>query len=340
MGDWRSVVLTALSYTTFQASYPLLHQQLDQALRRHPVVFVGCSLRDPRVLGWLRGLRPREQKELFASRVLITRTDWAQIPEEDQRLLTACQIQPLLVDTHADITQVLERTAQGLAPLEPQRLEFLVTPDADGGHWTVVGPTAESAPRRTPSPLREADFLDRLRRLREGASTPVPVDAAVPAAQLKEATLWRLARELGARLTEALLSPEARAQVARRVHAVDRGRASLTVQARGEAGALADQVLALPWELLMPVADELAVHQHRLGAFCEPCSKVVVRLPARGPRQRRRKSKRCCDKVLRRCSEPHRARRWRPSRARWRWQWRPTKPRWRHPPEASMGRRW
>ena len=75
-GDWERVILTAASYQEFQRTYPLLQQQLNLHLRTRPVVFIGCSMRDPRLLDWLKGLSETERRRLFASRVIITTDDW------------------------------------------------------------------------------------------------------------------------------------------------------------------------------------------------------------------------------------------------------------------------
>jgi NAD-dependent SIR2 family protein deacetylase len=53
-GDWKSVILSAADYDAFQASYPRLARQLDLSLHTRPVIFIGCSMLDPRLLDWLR----------------------------------------------------------------------------------------------------------------------------------------------------------------------------------------------------------------------------------------------------------------------------------------------
>jgi hypothetical protein len=58
--DWAKVVLSGQSYEQFGARNPFLGKQLDVLLRQQPILFVGCSLQDPRILDWLAGLSPAE----------------------------------------------------------------------------------------------------------------------------------------------------------------------------------------------------------------------------------------------------------------------------------------
>lgn len=65
--DWASIILSGKSYATFEARYGFLRAQLDVLLQQQPLLFVGCSLQDPRVLAWLES-RPdawTEQLEVW-----------------------------------------------------------------------------------------------------------------------------------------------------------------------------------------------------------------------------------------------------------------------------------
>jgi tetratricopeptide (TPR) repeat protein len=267
--DWLDVVLSGESYASFQASYPLLCSQLDLNLRTCPLVFVGCSMTDPRLLDWLNGLPESKRNELLFSRVLITRTDWGRLSADQQALLASAKIRPILVETHADIPAVLADAARALAPLDPVELVFDLTPSADT--WTIVGPTPESAPHHAPNPLSDSALLEQIAALRTLAGRPI--ELGTPEALAQSAAVLGLARSIGARLTDVLFSPEARAAVARRLGAVHLGRArlSLRVAATGDEAqrALADRALALPWELLMPEPDGFAVESSALDLVRE-----------------------------------------------------------------------
>ena len=268
-GDWLKVVLTTASYAEFERSYPLLREQLNLSLRQHPVVFVGCSMRDPRTLGWLRSLLPSERTTLFASRVLITQNDWEQIPAEDRALLNECNVRPVLVEDYAAITRTLQEVATKLAPLAVRELVFTLTPHEDS--WTVVGPTTESPSHSVPNPLRDEAQLKRLSRLRTLAAAAIEDGHPAYSAQLAEGRT--LARELGEKLTAVLFSSDAKALVARRIHDKERGRARLVLRVLDKADParrmLTERALALPWELLMPEAEHFAVERSELDVVRE-----------------------------------------------------------------------
>lgn len=65
--DWRNAVLSGEAYAAFGPRYPFLEEQLDVLLRRHPVLFVGCSLQDRRILDWLAGLDERRRSTPWSS---------------------------------------------------------------------------------------------------------------------------------------------------------------------------------------------------------------------------------------------------------------------------------
>ncbi|MCU0694336.1 MAG: SIR2 family protein, partial [Polyangiaceae bacterium] len=178
--DWQSVVLDSTSYEEFQKSCPLLNAQLNQNLRTHPLVFVGCSMRDPRLLGWLRKLSDSERKMLFGGRALMAKKDWNDLPAPDQSLLESANIKPIIVSDHNAIAAVLAELARRLAPLAVHELVFTITPGKDS--WTVVGPTPEKRrlPLRGPSwrsTIAESTFRWRMQARKQG---PCPCASAPP----------------------------------------------------------------------------------------------------------------------------------------------------------------
>ena len=263
--DWASVILSEESYRRFQEEYRHLANQLDLNLRTRPILFLGCSMQDPRILDWLRALPAEERRGLFASRVLITERDWDRIPEADQKLLASANIKPVKVAGFGDIGDVLARLARKLAPLDPGELVFDLVPGESA--WRTLGPTRESAPHEVPIPLGEPAFVADLVALREKACKPIV--AGMPGADLAESALLAVARRLGERLTEVLFSDEARASVARRIHQnAERGRARLTIRVDGT-GELGDRALALPWELILPERNAFPVAQGELDLVRE-----------------------------------------------------------------------
>jgi tetratricopeptide (TPR) repeat protein len=274
-GDWERVILTAASYQEFQRTYPILQQQLNLHLRTRPVVFIGCSMRDPRLLDWLEGLSETERRRLFASRVIITTDDWQGLPDETRALLDSANVKAITVPHHDSLTHLLTQVAARLVPRAAEALVFDLTPgELD---WTVVGPTADSPPHTIPNPLVDASFIALLRELRECSSRPLRLND--PTTPRVRAQLDRMTRQIGERLTHVLFSPTARAAVVRRINAIDRGRARLTIRV-GQHGPHGDQALALPWELLMPEDAVFAVHDGQLDVVREAVTEGAPTLEA------------------------------------------------------------
>lgn len=62
--NWRDVVLTGESYNKFAQRYKMLVKHLDLTLLQNIILFVGCSLEDPRILDWLKNLRSQDKQDL------------------------------------------------------------------------------------------------------------------------------------------------------------------------------------------------------------------------------------------------------------------------------------
>lgn len=74
--DWSRVVLSGNSYVDFAEAYRRLHEQLSVLCRQYPLTFVGSSLMEPRVLGWLAGLSSEERHQLQPWRAFLTAPEW------------------------------------------------------------------------------------------------------------------------------------------------------------------------------------------------------------------------------------------------------------------------
>lgn len=246
-GGWKDVVLTRASYDRYRRAHPRLQRQLDLTLRTRPVLYVGCSMRDPRVVDWLRKLKKADRSALHAGYALICHTDWEAIPPADRELFAECSLRPILVSDHAAIADLLAEAAKELAPLDPDELMFDLHPGDE--RWTVVGPTNESPEHEVENPFRDPSFLASLKRYRVAASREV-IDGT-PQGSVLEMQVGVEARRLADRVTATLLSDAARREVTARLGDGQRSRARLTIRvARHDTSG--DQALALPWELLSP----------------------------------------------------------------------------------------
>jgi hypothetical protein len=110
-GDWRAAVRAVASLRAFEASYPRLVHHLDRNLRTRPVIFVGCSMRDPRLLDWLATLPIPDRRDLHASRAILTQEEWFRLAPPNRDLLTMANVKPILVPDHESVTGLLVEMA-------------------------------------------------------------------------------------------------------------------------------------------------------------------------------------------------------------------------------------
>ena len=270
--DWRRVVLSGQAYATFGARYPFLEKQLDVLLRSHPVLFVGCSLQDPRILDWLAALDDDAAVLLKPWRALMTRDDWdAALAMSDARTpspLRRARLRPLLLDHHGQLTDLWTTVAPPKRPAG--HLELLIELDADG-----LTARLDGGPTWTPEDvLADASFVKQLDALRELGTSALPTDehgVLSPAAASAAAFLRQHAATVGDRLTSALLDEAARRRLRAAVQAGSAGTPAL-LQVRVRVGQAlpadspagrADRILALPWELLR-VDARFPVEDHTL----------------------------------------------------------------------------
>jgi tetratricopeptide (TPR) repeat protein len=283
--DWARVVLSGRSYEQFEARNPFLGKQLDVLLRQQPVLFLGCSLQDPRILDWLAGLSPDELDGLKEWRAVFTGASWQTALVHSHRgveanaLFSPAGVRPLVVRDHDHIRALFVDAAAKLAtPGQVVTLELEVTP-------THLSAKLPGAPAWIPADLvADAQFMDALRLLRAWDHQPLAVGAEgdlVGPAVARATQIHGLAVQIGQRLSADFLSPAALEQLRR---AIGASQASvpplLHVQVRASDEAAAqhrgDQILALPWELII-VEGQFPVERGKLDVARE-----VVKLGARG----------------------------------------------------------
>jgi hypothetical protein len=254
--DWANVVRSGRSYEQFGARNPFLRKQLDVLLRQQPILFVGCSLQDPRILDWLAGLSPADLEGLKEWCAVLTGPGWQTALAHSHRgaeakaLFAPAGIRPLVVRDHDHARALFVDAAVKLAtPAQVVALEIEVTP-------TSLSVKMPGATGWTPADLvADAHFMNTLRLLREWDHQPLAVGArgelVGPAAALA-AQIRDLAVQVGQRLSADFLSPSA---LERLRHAIGVSQASVPpllhvrVRATDEAAVQhrGDQILALPW---------------------------------------------------------------------------------------------
>lgn len=119
--DWSRVVLSGASYARFAQDYRKLGEQLDVLCRQYPITFVGSSLLEPRVLGWLATLTTEERRGLLPWRAFLTADSWNQLlsyrtDQYEAKTVLEGQFRPLILHDHAALQTIWSEVAHNLAP--------------------------------------------------------------------------------------------------------------------------------------------------------------------------------------------------------------------------------
>jgi hypothetical protein len=260
--DWIRVILSSRSYQTFRQKYPRLAAQLDLYLSQRHILFVGCSLQDPRLLDWLAAQSEEDARSLKPWRALITEKDWKAVTEATWEgghasgALARGDVRPILLPDHGSLPVLWSKLAAELAP-DLKRLEIEIEVGAEGKPWRA---RLEGCPDWQPAdPIADPGLLEQLETLRALDHQALPTNERgqlSPEAAGAAAGLRDLAAQLGDRLTGSLLSSEAKKVLERSIRAgIGSEPPLLVLQVRSansgeEADRRADRALALPWELL------------------------------------------------------------------------------------------
>lgn len=257
--DWRKIVLSGRSYATFTEIYGFLNAQLDVLLRQRPVLFLGCSLQDPRILDWLAKIPDDWADSLEVWRALMLRKDWDAAlgctweGGHASGALARGRVRPLILENHGELATLLGEAAADVAEPSPRIAIDLHTGD-------TLRASLEGCPDwATGDPLADPALVQSAAELRALDHDPVPTDdhgRLAPAAASATAAIRALAERVGLALTTRLLSPEAVARLSAAVRGTTGGAPPFVVvrvHASGgaEARRRADWLLSLPWELLV-----------------------------------------------------------------------------------------
>jgi NAD-dependent SIR2 family protein deacetylase len=138
--DWSRVVLSGRSYARYAADYRRLGEQLNVLCRQYPMTFVGSSLLEPRVLGWLATLTGEERKNLLPWRAFLTLPNWNRLLEYktrdfEARTLLVGQFRPLILKDHAALQTIWMEAARDLAAPESSTKAEAASPTSDIPEW-------------------------------------------------------------------------------------------------------------------------------------------------------------------------------------------------------------
>jgi tetratricopeptide (TPR) repeat protein len=255
--SWLEIVLSGASYARFQAQHPFVVGQLDVLLRQQRLLFVGCSMTDPRILDWLARLSDDAARGVHPWRSLMTEPEWSRLRNAKhssgltaELVLTRANVRPLIVRDHDATVELLAQAAESRDE-SSWCFELTLTVESSTVLCQMPG-----CPSWTLShPLDSLwSAVARLMDLDDSALQTLPDGQVLPQEEPAAAQIQELAERVGNELASWLgdgVQDQLRPAIARgkngelpllRIRVLCAG----TDAARAEA----DRFLALPWELL------------------------------------------------------------------------------------------
>ncbi|MFT4927365.1 MAG: hypothetical protein ACI8WB_003472, partial [Phenylobacterium sp.] len=118
------------SYLDYADQYPFLDTKLKDTLFNRRIIYIGCSMLDPKVIDWYRYCEKHGQlNQLKFAIVIIKRDEWAKLPPDLLALYTKAKVRPLLFDDFDDLPKLAEQLMTAVQTSE--QIEAVVEPD-----WT------------------------------------------------------------------------------------------------------------------------------------------------------------------------------------------------------------
>ncbi len=256
VADWKSVILTGESYRAFKDRYRFLYNQFDILLTQNPVLFIGCSMLDDRVLDWLEALSPENAELVHPWIALLTAKQQATLNEHirssgicAREVLNKIPFRVLELPDFAALPEWLETAAQEIAGRDAKRNELILhirsTDAASPENWSVALDGREIAEPKLP--IQDNGFIKTLEQLENMIHRPLPcyaLGAVGNKEKVVEAAIYQLAARVGAGLA-AVLDDQGRQTILTAMNSGSIPLLRIVVE-----GDRADRVLALPWELL------------------------------------------------------------------------------------------
>lgn len=95
------------SYLNFADKYPFLDAKLKITLLDRPIVYVGCSMLDPRVIEWYQYCEEnKKSSRLEYSIVVIRKSEWQNLPEKIKALYLKSNVHPLFFERYEELPNI------------------------------------------------------------------------------------------------------------------------------------------------------------------------------------------------------------------------------------------
>ena len=274
VADWKNVILTGDSYLEFNERYGFLRSQFDILLTQNPVLFIGCSMLDERVLDWLDELRPEDAELINNWMAILTPSQLEAVKQYKHtsgrsawEILNKISFHVLDLPDFESLPKWLDEVADKVAPPETDRQELILnirtSDNPSPEQWRV---NLDGRNISNPSlPIHDKEFIEKLEQLEKMVHLPLPCDVnGVLGAKenIIETAIHEHAAEIGDGLSE-ILDDQGRKTILKSMNRNIIPLLRIIVD-----GDSADRVLALPWELLR-LNDGFPVKEGRLDIVRE-----------------------------------------------------------------------
>ncbi|MEM7156610.1 MAG: SIR2 family protein [Myxococcota bacterium] len=123
VNDMANAVFSSRSYDEFATKHAIPDSRLSIELLQRPVVFMGCSMTDRRILELMRSYRTHgmiDRRRFTAC--IMTEGDWGYLSDDQRAFLTDCHIRPILLQSHNELPGAVARLAPELAAVPAYEL--------------------------------------------------------------------------------------------------------------------------------------------------------------------------------------------------------------------------
>ncbi|MCJ8272024.1 MAG: SIR2 family protein [Psychrosphaera sp.] len=114
--DIRSWTLDEQSYQAFGTAYKSLQSQVDNLFLNQTIVYVGCSMLDPRIIQSYRMIEQDNKLDLLhPAFVVMLQSEWQAIDPEIKALYLRVKIKPILFEAFADLPELAKALEAAVA---------------------------------------------------------------------------------------------------------------------------------------------------------------------------------------------------------------------------------
>ncbi len=114
--DWRNIILSGNSYEMFHKSHYILENIISQFILQHPILFIGCSMKDERIKHTLEYIR--NEKHNCSGAYIMKRSEFCMLDDSIVQYFLGFNIKPIIIEEFCEIESVLGCLPHDIFPLK------------------------------------------------------------------------------------------------------------------------------------------------------------------------------------------------------------------------------